>query len=176
MINIVINVTKKVAYMKKNMLVVLISHFIISLICFFSEAPIYQYQWDNGGSFVSSNKLLTYSLYVLAVLHYIFILFLYFAVGRRFLKFLNSYKSSLLSVWYLGAIFLIINIIALLCFGDDRPEDIMGIALLVYPLFIPLVSIPINEFIALFVAAVLPSLFLWFGMISKKSRIRVTAD
>jgi len=156
--------------MKRNMIICFVSHVVISVICFFSEAPIYQYQWDNGSTFVSSNNFLTYSMYILAVLQYIFVLFLYFAAGRRFLKLLNSCRSSLISVWYLSIIFVFINIIALLCFGANYFPDIMGIAILVYPLFLPLVSIPIDEIVGMFVASVLPSLFLWLGMISRKKK------
>ncbi len=156
--------------MKRNMIICFISHVVISVICFISEMPIYQYGWDNGSSFESENKLLTYGIYALVVLQYIFILFLYYLAGRKFLKLLKSCKLSFLSVWYLAIFYLFINLGTLLFFGFENAYQIMTFTLSL-PLFIPFGYGFNLSYIGITAASVLPSLLLWLGMLSKKKKI-----
>ncbi len=159
--------------MKRNMIICFISHVVISLICFISEIPLYQYQWDNGSSFENNNKLLTYGIYALVVLQYLFILFLYFLAGRKFLKMLNNGKLSFLSVWYLGMFYVVINTVALLYFGVSHFDyvSIVMTVTLVMPIFIPLgYGFNFSPSISVVVASILPSLLLWLGMISRRKK------
>ena len=145
---------------------------VISLICLISESPIYSHFWEYSDIAIY-NVNLYYTLLAVLAAHYITILFLYFIAGRYLLKNLNTPKSTFISIWYFGILCVLINFFIVLSFISNNP-GIWGIAVLIYPLFMPFAFFSLSSFqmtAGLFIVSLLPSLFLWLGSVSRRKKL-----
>lgn len=165
----IIESRKNAKIIRNNVIAVLLSQVVIGVISYLTGAPIYAYIWgemnENPSAIAGT---------ILLFLHVLFVLYLYFLVGRRFLKKIETKGTTIVSVWFLSVL-LFGCLIGLLLDNDAISSIGIGlfnpIALSIGLLFgsINGSTLGIDATVYMFILApILPSLGLWLGISNKK--------
>jgi len=162
--------------MKRNILISFASYFVISIICLITGGLLYDYMYHyygpHNGFWLS-----------VSIAHYFAVLSLYFLAGWHFLKPTSNKKKEFLSIWLLSIVWVIISIAIILFVNFD--SNIGSKLMLTNPLltcyfcinfFFDIVPGGLNSVelnISSLLCSIVPSLFLWLGMLSKKNRATI---
>ncbi len=159
--------------MKKNIFITFLSYMIINIICYltflFVAAPIIDIYPS------------IYLQFAVGVIHILFVGFLYYLAGKKYLISTGNKFVDFVSVWWVSFFLLAYNILAYWVVGSGKLEDIgffinsisMSVLFSFVALFQELYDIEPSYFVVL-LPPLIPSLGLWLGLIVKKIKQKKT--
>lgn len=157
--------------MKKNIISTFLSYAVVNIICYLTFLFVYAPVIDIFTSI--------YTQFVVGIIHILFVGFLYYLAGKKYLIPTGNRFIDLISVWWISFGLLIYNVIAFWLVNFDKLGDIgffintisisFGFTFIAF--FQELWDIEPSFFVVL-ISPLIPSFGLWLGMERKRSKHR----